>query len=184
MNANAHFSLHRESRWLYRMALICFLLGGGVVAGWYASDGRDWFFSSDKVRYLVVPLCHVLLLLAPVMAWAGRNNSLPALMLTDTALLYRPNVWSTRFRGVKRDSVRSIANKELRTHGNVVGHMLLVHVDDLATAMLPGTVFSKTEMALNQRMLGAAIAISCSGWPLAPEDVKATIDAWAPQAHR
>lgn len=179
MNANAHFTLHRESRWLYRMALTCLLLGGPGVAGWYLGDGEDWFFGSEKIRYLVVPLCHVLLVLSPVIAWAGRNNSLPALMLTDTALLYRANLWSTRFRGVKRESIRSIGIKEIRTHGNVVGHTLLVHVDDLAAAMLPGTVFNKAEMALNKRMLGAAIAISCSGWPLSPEDVRTRIEAWA-----
>lgn len=182
MNANAHFTLHRDPRWLYRLAAICLLLGGGIVAGCYLGDGDDPFFSSEEVRYFVVPLCHVLLALAPLMAWAAHNNSLPALMLTDTALLYRPTLWSSRFRGVSRASIRSIAIKDIRTHGSVVGRTLLVHVDDLQRALLPGTRFSKAEMALNQRMLGAAIAISSSGWPKEPAEVKAIIDRWIAEA--
>lgn len=179
MNANAHFTIHRDARWLYRMSLICLVLGGGIVAGWHIGDGKDWFFRNGEVRYFVVPICHVLLLASPLFAFAGRNNKLPALMLSDTALLYRTNIWSTNYRGVKRDAVRRVTIHDNRVHGNVVGRTLLVHVADLSTAFLPGSAPSRAALSMNQKILGAGIAIPCAGWPVAPEEVKAHIEAWA-----
>ncbi len=179
MNANAHFTLHRESRWLYRMALICFVIGGGIVVGRYLGDGEDWFYGNGKVRYFVLPLAYLLLAVPLLMAWAARNNSLPALMLTDTALLYRATVWSPNFKGIRRDRIRSITTLDLKYKGQVTARLLQVHVDDHSKAVLgdPNGLFAR----LNRTIFGETIIIPCAGWPLSPEDVKARIEAWAAQ---
>lgn len=179
MNANAHFTLHRESRWLYRLALICLLIGGGIVVGRYLGDGQDWFYGNGMVRYFVLPLAFLLLAVAPVLAWAARNNSLPALMLTDTALLYRATVWSSDFKGIRRDQIRSITTLDLKYKDHVTARMLQVHVYDRSTAMLgdPGGLVER----LNRKFSGGTITIPCAGWPLSPEDVKARIETWIAQ---
>ena len=182
MNANAHFTLHREAGWLYRMAFFCFVLGGGILAGWYLGDGDDWFYSRGMVRYFVVPLCHVLLLISPVLAWSGLNNKLPVLMLTDTALLYRATAWSSNFKGVRRDRITSISIFDQKYNGTVISRLLQVHVDDHIKAVIgnPNSFGAR----INRTFYGATIVIPTAGWPLAPEDVKATIDAWVAEVHR
>jgi hypothetical protein len=176
MNNGAHFAVHRESRWHFRMALICAVFGSAILAGWYIGDGNDWLYSSGKVRYIVVPLGHLMLFFAPLLWWTARTNDLPVLMLTDTALLYRATIWTSEFRGIRRERITSTSIHDQTYNGRIIARLIQIHVDDIKKAMLvePNSIAAR----LNRAMFGPIIVIPTAGWPLTPEEVKSRIDAW------
>ena len=79
-----------------------------------------------------------------------------------------------------RGTVRSRGEQWSKKEGKMVSAANpKLPTGEIEVVVSEATVFNKAEMALNKRMLGAAIAISCSGWPLSPEDVRTRIEAWA-----